>query len=719
MADPQNPSPRKGEKKKDFMSRCMKDRESRRTFPKRGQRFKFCESQWERKKNSIMSAKGIGISLKEATEISNEWIDKFTPLCHRVSSAGTVRRADEETAHDVDLVVIRDDSKLKEWKELIDSLEYVLGKADGKWILRKLENGVILDVKMCTDSDWGWRLFQHTGPTDLFLFTKDKLSGVDKDFSEEKDVFNALGINYIIPRNRFCEASWQDKSKENKMNWIQKLRQSKKLGEVTCEVVEVKDDKHPEKKNKKVGKMSIRGFIGRGMFQDGVTDSAVERILNEMGTVDEVEVVINSGGGSVFDAFAIFSQLRKFPAKIVTIIEGVAASAAAFLAEAGDVRFMSGNALFMIHKASGIGSGDQDVIAKLLDVLKKVDGILENTFVKASTSTLEAVRGFMTAEEFMTANQAKERGFIDEIGPESDAVPHAKPKEEDKDTEDAIKSIMEKLEKDFRDSKPLRTKWQTLVEEISAGIPSKPANKKTSTKSEEAEMVATELLKKIQNVLNIEESDQVLESIEDIQKQLKEKKAVTNVTNVTGELLSLDTDVEDRLVAVEKKQKELEKENKSLKDQRDLAVSQMDGVITFKNDEILKQRRKAVQALFDQPVCKINPAQLKDALSTFVDIEPDQVEDTQTLYDHSIKVWNLNATDKSQLSELKGSNEVDDTTDPDNATPGESAESIGKKIEAAVLAHKDANKCSYEEAEKAVEISHKALHDAYEKAMAK
>jgi len=677
-----------------------------------------------------MSAIGIGISLKKATEISNEWIAKFTPLCLRVSNAGTVRRADEETAHDVDLIVIRDDSKLDEWTDLVDSLEYVTGKADGKWIMRKLESGVVLDIRMCSVADWGWSLFQHTGPTDFFLFARDKLNGLDKDFSDEEDVFKALGIKYLIPRNRFCEASWQDKPKrrENKMNnWIQELKQSKKLGEVTCQVVEIDADEHPDpkkRKKKKVGKMSIRGFIGRGMFSDGVTGEKVEKILNEIGTVDEVEVVINSGGGDVFTAFSIFSQFKKFPARIITHIEGVAASAAAFIAEVGDERFMSENALFMIHEASGVGMGNKGDIAKLLDVLKKVDGILENTFVKASTSTIEAVKGFMTAEEFMTAQQAKDRGFIDNIGPESDVVPHVKPEESDKDTEDAVKSIMERLEKDFHDSKPLRTKWNKLVEEISAGISSKPANKKP-TKQEEAEMVATELLEKIQNVLNIEDSDQVLESIEGLLDDLSKAKKVTakvkdpdNGKKVIGEPLGLDTGVQERLAALEEKQKKIEKDNKSLTNQRDLAMTQMDTVVTFQNDQILKIRRKTIEALFDSPICKINPAQLEDALKTFVDIEPDQVEDTQALYDHSIKVWNLNTTSENQLTELNGSNDVDDT-DPDNAVSGESAESIGKKIEAVVIKHKNDHKCSYEEAEKAMEISHKDLHEAYEEAMAK
>ena len=118
--------------------------------------------------------------------------------------------------------------------------------------------------------------------------------------------------------------------------------------------------------------------------------------------------------------------------------------------------------------------------------------------------------------------------------------------------------------------------------------------------------------------------------------------------------------------------------------QRDIAVKNMDTVLTFQNSEILKQRRAEIQALFDPPECRINPAQLKDALATFVDIEPDQVEDTQELYDHSIKVWNLNSSNPAEYTELNGSNEVDDT-DPDNAVAGENAESIGKKIEAKVL----------------------------------
>lgn len=47
------PKPRKGEKKQDFISRCMGDDESKKTFPNQKQRAAFCYSQWKRKKKSI------------------------------------------------------------------------------------------------------------------------------------------------------------------------------------------------------------------------------------------------------------------------------------------------------------------------------------------------------------------------------------------------------------------------------------------------------------------------------------------------------------------------------------------------------------------------------------------------------------------------------------------------------------------------------------------
>ena len=60
------------------------------------------------------NSSGAGISLAEATQISDDWVEALKPFCKRIRAAGTVRRRDEETAHDIDLVLIRDEDKLKE-----------------------------------------------------------------------------------------------------------------------------------------------------------------------------------------------------------------------------------------------------------------------------------------------------------------------------------------------------------------------------------------------------------------------------------------------------------------------------------------------------------------------------------------------------------------------------------------------------------------------------
>jgi len=291
---------------------------------------------------------GKEIDIEEAQIISDEWIGKLTPFCKEISEAGTVRRKDRETTNDIDIVLIRDPEKQEKLSDLLDSLEKVKGKSDGKWCLRKLQSGVILDIRMCSEDDWGWNLFRHTGPTSFHIFAMEELEGEDKNYKTEEDVFDALGIEFVEPGLRGIF----DEPKENKMNWIELMKSKKQIGTVSVRKIEnTKHEKHAE--------ISIRGLIGDGFFEEGVTDKSVANALKQVGKVDVLDVRINSGGGSVFDAFSIFTQLRKFDAKIVTIIEGIAASAAAFLAEAGDEREMSGNALFMIHESSGAVFGNK------------------------------------------------------------------------------------------------------------------------------------------------------------------------------------------------------------------------------------------------------------------------------------------------------------------------------------------------------------------------
>ena len=86
----------------------------------------------------------------------------------------------------------------------------------------------------------------------------------------------------------------------------------------------------------------------RSWFGDEATPQQFAQDLNGLGGRD-VTVCINSGGGDVFAANAIFTRLKDCSAKVTVKIDGWAASAATIIAMAGDTIKIARNGVFMIH----------------------------------------------------------------------------------------------------------------------------------------------------------------------------------------------------------------------------------------------------------------------------------------------------------------------------------------------------------------------------------
>lgn len=84
-------------------------------------------------------------------------------------------------------------------------------------------------------------------------------------------------------------------------------------------------------------------------YEDRITPMSFNEELKALGDVDEIVVRINSGGGDVFAANAIYTRLKDCKAKITVKIDGWAASAATIIAMAGDVIQIPSNGVFMIH----------------------------------------------------------------------------------------------------------------------------------------------------------------------------------------------------------------------------------------------------------------------------------------------------------------------------------------------------------------------------------
>lgn len=161
----------------------------------------------------------------------------------------------------------------------------------------------------------------------------------------------------------------------------------------------------------------------------GMIDAAaIATALDELGPVPEIVVGINSGGGDAFEAIAMIDALERHPAKIVTEAHGLAASAASYLFNAGDVRRISKRGELMIHEAWVISIGNKRQLKSMLGALEDIDGtaILEYANKAGNKATANEIKQWLEAETWMNAETAIARGFADEIIDRKQDVPVAK-----------------------------------------------------------------------------------------------------------------------------------------------------------------------------------------------------------------------------------------------------------------------------------------------------
>lgn len=131
----------------------------------------------------------------------------------------------------------------------------------------------------------------------------------------------------------------------------------------------------------------------------------------------DIHLYINSPGGSVTAGMAIYDTMQYIKADVSTICIGMAASMGAFLLAAGakGKRYALPNSTIMIHQPLGGSRGqatDVEIHTKfLLDTKKKLNTILS----ERTGQPLEVVKENTERDNFMTSEQAKEFGLIDEV----------------------------------------------------------------------------------------------------------------------------------------------------------------------------------------------------------------------------------------------------------------------------------------------------------------
>lgn len=128
-----------------------------------------------------------------------------------------------------------------------------------------------------------------------------------------------------------------------------------------------------------------------------------------------LDIRIDSGGGDVYEGFAMCSAIQRYKGETTAYIDGMAASAAAYVAAVCDRVVMNDYAWFMIHNAWTLTVGNAQELAATIDRLNQIDATIRDIITKRSTLTSEEVAAYMEAETWFSASEALEAGICQEV----------------------------------------------------------------------------------------------------------------------------------------------------------------------------------------------------------------------------------------------------------------------------------------------------------------
>ncbi len=150
----------------------------------------------------------------------------------------------------------------------------------------------------------------------------------------------------------------------------------------------------------------------------GAYGVSAKGFLAELGALPDgtpMALRLNSPGGSVFDAVAIYNAIKRHSGTVTVWIDGIAASAASYIAMAGDEVVMPENAFLMIHDPAGMVMGTATDMRAMAEALDKIKGSLLQGYAAKSGRPQEEIAPLMSAETWLDAKDALDLGFADRI----------------------------------------------------------------------------------------------------------------------------------------------------------------------------------------------------------------------------------------------------------------------------------------------------------------
>ena len=146
----------------------------------------------------------------------------------------------------------------------------------------------------------------------------------------------------------------------------------------------------------------------------GISAERFKESLDEV-SPKPVDLHIDSSGGDVFEAFAMCSAIQRYKGEVHAYVDGLAASAASYIAVVCDEVTMNDYAYLMIHCASAYKWGNARDMEDIAERLRNIDANLARIYAKRSALTIDEVIEYMREETWFTADKALEVGLCTEV----------------------------------------------------------------------------------------------------------------------------------------------------------------------------------------------------------------------------------------------------------------------------------------------------------------
>jgi ATP-dependent Clp protease, protease subunit len=165
----------------------------------------------------------------------------------------------------------------------------------------------------------------------------------------------------------------------------------------------------------------------------GVTAKKFADDLKALGDVKSLDIRINSPGGDVWEANAIYTLLNQHKATKNVFIDGLAASAASYISMAGDTIAIAEHGQFMIHNAWGLAIGNANELRAMAGLLDGIDTSIRLIYQKRTGQSDQKLKDWMDAETWFSGKEAVDNGFATEL---------MKAKEGEKKADDSVRELM-------------------------------------------------------------------------------------------------------------------------------------------------------------------------------------------------------------------------------------------------------------------------------------